>query len=219
MYIHKEGFKTILLSLILFVLLQSINVLFLRVFMPYAAVLLFVVFCVVLGLIIWFFRIPKRVFTVGTDLIVAPADGTIVAIEDVQDAEYIKGKCLQVSIFMSPLNVHVNRYPISGAVVYSKYHPGKYLMAAHPKSSTQNERHSIVIQKGEKKILVKQIAGALARRIVNYAGTGMTAVQNEELGFIKFGSRVDLLLPLGTPLQVALKDKVRGGVSIIGHLN
>ena len=166
--------------------------------------------------IISFFRIPSRKLTLDDSLIVAPADGKVVVIEEVYDEEYFKEKRLQVSIFMSPANVHVNRNPISGEVVYNKYHKGKYLVAWHPKSSTENERHSVVIKRGEKSILVKQIAGALAKRIVNYLNTGETVKQCNELGFIKFGSRVDLLLPLGTKVNVALGEKVKGGVTVLG---
>jgi phosphatidylserine decarboxylase len=151
-------------------------------------------------------------------LIVAPADGKVVVIEETTDTEYFQDKRLQVSIFMSPANVHLNRCPISGKVLYSKYHAGKYLVAWNPKSSTENERHSVVLQKGDKKILVKQIAGALARRIVNYLQAGEEVKQNQELGFIKFGSRVDLLLPPGTAVDVQLNQVVKGGVTVIARI-
>ncbi|HML56875.1 MAG TPA: phosphatidylserine decarboxylase, partial [Ferruginibacter sp.] len=144
--------------------------------------------------------------------------GKVVVIEETQDDEYFKGKRLQVSIFMSPANVHVNRNPVSGKVVYNQYHKGKYLVAWHPKSSTENERHSVVIRTGQTDILVKQIAGALAKRIVNYLVEGQDVKQGEELGFIKFGSRVDLLLPPGTKVQVQMNQKVQGGVTVIATL-
>lgn len=147
-----------------------------------------------------------------------PADGKVVVIEETVDEEYFKGKRLQVSIFMSPANVHVNRNPLSGEVVYNRYHKGKYLVAWHPKSSTENERHSVVIRKGNVEVLVKQIAGALAKRIVNYLQVGEAVKQGEELGFIKFGSRVDLLLPVGTQVMVELNQTVQGGVTVIARL-
>jgi phosphatidylserine decarboxylase len=150
--------------------------------------------------------------------VVSPCDGKVVVMEEVFDEEYFKAKVLQVSIFMSPANVHVNRNPISGEVLYNQYHKGKYLVAWNPKSSTENERHSVVLKKGEQSILVKQIAGAVAKRIVNYLKVGEQVTQSQELGFIKFGSRVDLLLPIGTKLNVSLNQVVQGGVTIIATL-
>jgi phosphatidylserine decarboxylase len=150
--------------------------------------------------------------------IIAPADGQVVVVEEIIDTEFFNDKRLQVSIFMSPLNVHVNRAPISGEIIYNKYHPGKFLVAWNPKSSTDNERHTIVIKDNEgKKILVKQIAGALARRIVNYMQPGQHINQTDEIGFIKFGSRVDLLLPIETKLLINIGDKVQGGVTVIAE--
>jgi len=149
--------------------------------------------------------------------VVSPCDGKVVVMEEVFDEEYFKAKVLQVSIFMSPLNVHVNRNPISGKVLYSKYHKGKYLVAWDPKSSTENERHSVVLSNPRITILVKQIAGALARRIVNYAKVDSNQTQNEELGFIKFGSRVDLLLPTNVKTEVKIGDVVKGGVTILAR--
>lgn len=168
--------------------------------------------------IISFFRLPARNMTYDESLLICPADGKVVVIEEVFDEEYFKDKRLQVSIFMSPANVHVNRNPLSGDVIYSKYHKGKYLVAWHPKSSTENERHSVVIKKGTNEILVKQIAGAVAKRIVNYLQPGMQVKQNEELGFIKFGSRVDILLPIGSRVNVSLEQKVKGGVTVLAGL-
>jgi phosphatidylserine decarboxylase len=173
---------------------------------------------VFLGFIISFFRIPSRKLTIDEQLIIAPCDGKVVVIEEVFDVEYFKEKRLQISIFMSPANVHVNRNPISGEVVYNQYHKGKYLVAWNPKSSTENERHSVVLKKNGKEILVKQIAGAVAKRIVNYLTVGQQVKQGEELGFIKFGSRVDLLLPIGTKVNVSLNEVVKGGVSNIATL-
>lgn len=165
--------------------------------------------------IVSFFRIPARTHTIQHNAIVAPADGKVVVIEEVQADEYFSDKRIQVSIFMSPLNVHVNRNPVSGEVVYSQYHPGKYLVAWHPKSSTENERHSVVYRTNGKEILVKQIAGALAKRICNYLKPGQVVGQTEEMGFIKFGSRVDLLLPLDAKIHCAIGDRPKGGVTVI----
>jgi phosphatidylserine decarboxylase len=179
------------------------------------------IFIATLGLflfIISFFRIPRRQLTIGNDLIVCPADGKVVVIEEVYDEEYFKDKRLQVSVFMSPANVHVNRNPVTGEVVYNQYHKGKFLVAWHPKSSTENERHTAVIRHPKGEVLVKQIAGALAKRIVNYLSVGQKVEQTAELGFIKFGSRVDLLLPLGTKIDVKLNEVVKGGVTVIGSL-
>ena len=167
-------------------------------------------------LIIQFFRNPTRTTSLNNKHIIAPVDGKVVVIEEVFEKEYFKEKRLQVSIFMSPLNVHVTRYPAGGDVVYSKYHPGKYLVAWHPKASEENERTTVVVRTtGFGDILYRQIAGALAKRIVNYAKEGTTAKQGEDSGFIKFGSRVDVFLPIGTPLAVKLNQKVKGAQSII----
>ncbi|NDJ00112.1 phosphatidylserine decarboxylase family protein [Flavobacterium sp. LaA7.5] len=167
-------------------------------------------------LVLQFFRNPKRVVTIADHHVIAPVDGKVVVIEEVFEPEYFKDKRLQVSIFMSPINVHVTRYPIGGLIKFSKYHPGKYLVAWHPKASEENERTTVVIENhffGE--ILYRQIAGALARRIVNYAKKDMQVIQGTDAGFIKFGSRVDLFLPLGTAIKVNLNDKAVGGKTII----
>ena len=218
MTIHREGFKSIALAIIIFI---ALNVL---CFWLIGATLLWLCiafFILTLGLVLFvisFFRIPARTLTIKDGQIISPADGKVVVIEEVLDEEYFKEKRLQVSVFMSPLNVHVNRNPISGDVVYSKYHKGKYLVAWNPKSSTENERHSVVIKNGNTEILVKQIAGAVARRIVNYLEVGKKVKQTEEYGFIKFGSRVDLLLPIGTKINVGLNEVVQGGVTVIATL-
>lgn len=215
MTIHREGYKTIAWSVILF---GSINIISFYVFSLNTPVVCLVIFFATLLLLIFmisFFRVPKRALTHRDDVIVAPADGKVVVIEEVQADEYFTDKRMQVSIFMSPLNVHLNRNPVSGEIGYSKYHKGKYLVAWHPKSSSENERHSIVYRKNEKEILVKQIAGAMAKRIVNYLQPGQKVEQAAEMGFIKFGSRVDLLLPLNVKVQVKIGDKVQGGVSVI----
>jgi len=215
MTIHKEGFKIIAVSVILF---GAINLSFFYFFSytsPFLGGIIFGITLLFLVFIISFFRVPKRKLTIREDAIVAPADGKVVAIEEVQADEYFTDRRIQVSIFMSPLNVHVNRNPVSGEVAYCQYHKGKYLVAWHPKSSIENERHSVVYRKDGKEILVKQIAGAIAKRIVNYLQTGLTVKQSEEMGFIKFGSRVDLLLPLDAKAQVKIGDKTEGGVTVI----
>ena len=167
-------------------------------------------------LVLQFFRNPKRAVTVADHYVLAPVDGKVVVIEEVYEPEYFKDKRLQVSIFMSPINVHVTRYALSGLVKFSKYHPGKYLVAWHPKASEENERTTVVIENhffGE--VLYRQIAGALARRIVNYAKEGMEVVQGTDAGFIKFGSRVDIFFPLGTEIKVNLNEKAIGGKTVI----
>ncbi len=216
MTIHKEGYKIIAGSTLLFALINLVSFYFISVTHPLLCWLILVASFALLIFIFSFFRIPKRVHTTGEDTIVAPCDGTVVVIEEVQPDEYFNDKRLQLSIFMSPLNVHVNRNAVSGEVVYSKYHPGKYLVAWHPKSSTENERYSVVYKTHNKEVLVKQIAGALAKRIVNYLKPGLEVVQGEEMGFIKFGSRVDLILPLDTKIEVKINQKVKGGVTVLG---
>ncbi|MEY4594887.1 MAG: hypothetical protein RIQ47_1297 [Bacteroidota bacterium] len=172
-----------------------------------------------LVMILQFFRNPKRTTVCSERQVVCPADGKVVVIEETEEGEYFKDKRLQVSIFMSPINVHVNRYPLSGEVVYSKYHPGLYLVAWHPKSSTENERTTVVVKTaGNTQVLFRQIAGALARRIVCYAKVGDQAKTGEEFGFIKFGSRVDLFFPVGTKINVQLNQVVRGGETILAEL-
>lgn len=179
------------------------------------------IFAGTLGLflfIISFFRIPSRQLTIDDGKIISPCDGKVVVIEEAYDEEYFREKRLQISIFMSPANVHVNRNSLSGKVVYSKYHKGKYLVAWHPKSSTENERHSVVINQNGVEVLIKQIAGAVAKRIVNYLQVGQQVEQSAEMGFIKFGSRVDLLLPVGTKVNVNLNQVVQGGITVIATI-
>ena len=218
MTIHKEGYKSIAIGALIF---GAINFIYFYFFSFSNAWLGWVIFFVTLFLLLFlisFFRIPNRTLTISDNAIIAPADGKVVVIEETVDTEYFKDKRLQVSIFMSPANVHVNRNPISGTVVYNQYHKGKYLVAWHPKSSTDNERHSVVLRKGDTEILVKQIAGALAKRIINYLQVGQKVSQTQEFGFIKFGSRVDLLLPVGTKINVELNQVVKGGVTVIATL-
>jgi phosphatidylserine decarboxylase len=219
MTIHREGYPTILITALLLAAINfGVYTWLCQCCCSVTYALLFISILLFL-FIVSFFRIPNRTLTYGADKITAPCDGKVVVIEEVMDEEYFKERRLQISIFMSPANVHVNRNPIDGEVVYSQYHKGKYLVAWNPKSSTENERHSVVIKTGNnKEVLVKQIAGALAKRIVNYLKTGQQVKQNEELGFIKFGSRVDLLLPIGTEIQVKMNEVVKGGVSVIAKI-
>jgi phosphatidylserine decarboxylase len=212
---HKEGHKIILLSFITVVIIALLLDYFSVEYKTYVQLFLIIQLIIVLQ----FFRNPKRVTNVGDKNIVSPVDGKVVVIEEVFEPEYFKEKRIQVSIFMSPINVHVTRYPIGGQVTYSKYHPGKYLVAWHPKSSTENERTSIVIKNencGE--ILYRQIAGALAKRIINYAKESTYVNQGDDAGFIKFGSRVDLFLPLDTEINVSLNQKVKGAEDIIAKV-
>lgn len=219
MIIHREGYKSIAIATLIFFALNVSIFWFFSASMMWMCILFFLISLVLLLFIISFFRVPHRTMTINDRQVIAPADGKVVVIEEHVDEEYFNSKRLQVSIFMSPANVHVNRNPISGEVIYNQYHKGKYLVAWHPKSSTENERHSVVIKKGNVEILVKQIAGALAKRIVNYLQKGQVVEQGKEMGFIKFGSRVDLLLPPGTTVNVELNQVVRGGVTVIATLN
>jgi phosphatidylserine decarboxylase len=214
MTIHREGYKSIAIGTLLFGAINFL-VFYFSPSLPWLSWSVFFITLFLLLFLISFFRIPNRQFTINDGQVIAPADGKVVVIEETVDEEYFKDRRLQVSIFMSPANVHVNRNPVSGNVVYSQYHKGKYLVAWNPKSSTENERHSVVISKNGTEILVKQIAGALAKRIINYLQPGQQVQQCQEMGFIKFGSRVDLLLPVGTKLHVELNQVVKGGVTVI----
>lgn len=218
MYIHKEGYKPIAVSVIIFAILNLLSFYFISFYLPALSWIIFIGLFGLLLFIISFFRIPNRQLTKDENKVVAPADGKVVVIEEMFDEEYFKEKRLQISIFMSPANVHVNRNPLSGEVVYNQYHKGKYLVAWNPKSSTENERHSVVIKHAKGEILVKQIAGALAKRIINYLQVGQKVTQTNELGFIRFGSRVDVLLPVGTKVEVQLNQVVQGGVTVLASL-
>jgi len=218
MTVHREGYKSIALATILFIVLNMIFFWFFGASLLWLCIAFFVIALGLVLFVVSFFRIPERKLTISNGQIISPADGKVVVIEEVVDDEYFKKKMLQVSVFMSPLNVHVNRNPIDGEIVYNQYHKGKYLVAWNPKSSTENERHSVVIKNGNTEILVKQIAGAVARRIVNYLEVGNKVKQTEEYGFIKFGSRVDLLLPMGTKINVGLNEVVQGGVTVLATL-
>lgn len=213
--IHTEGRR---LLLVLLLILGAVTVVVFWQFPTWGLPVAIVAFVFYL-IILQFFRNPARLVPEEDDnIIYAPADGKVVVIEEASEPEYFKDKRLQVSIFMSPVNVHVNRNPIGGEVKYNAYHPGKYLVAWHPKSSTENERTTMVIDNGSTEILLRQIAGALAKRIKNYVSVGDQVRQGEDFGFIKFGSRVDLFLPLGTTLEVELNQKVKGNKTIIGRL-
>lgn len=216
MKLHKEG-KYILTGFFLVFLLISIAI---YAYVPaYYSYLLILPFWILYGFIIWFFRNPERFGESSPVDVIAPVDGKVVVIEEVEEKEFIKGKCIQLSIFMSPLNVHVNRYPVSGKVIYTKYHPGKYLVAFHPKSSELNERTTVVVETENKQnVLFRQIAGAVARRIVLYAKKDDEAKAGVEYGFIKFGSRLDIFLPLGTEILVKIGDKTKGGIQKIAEL-
>ncbi|MFI5156099.1 MAG: phosphatidylserine decarboxylase family protein [Chitinophagales bacterium] len=217
MTIHKEGYKTLAVSVIIFALVNLVSFYFISFEAPWLSWFLFFITLFLLLFLISFFRVPSRKLTIGEELIICPADGRVVVIEEIFDVEYFKDKRLQVSIFMSPANVHQNLNPVSGEVVYNQYHKGKYLVAWNPKSSTDNERHSVVIKSKKGDVLVKQIAGALAKRIINYLELGQQVGQSDEMGFIKFGSRVDVLLPVGTIIDVQLNQAVQGGVTVLGH--
>ena len=208
---HKEGLNIILSTFVITaILIIALDYLQVKNALPIKIFLI-----IMLGLVLQFFRNPKISVNKNENHILSAVDGKVVIIKEVFEPEFFKEKKLQVSIFMSPLNVHVTRYPISGDIIFSKYHPGAYLVAWHPKSSTKNERTTIVLQnKVFGKILYRQIAGALARRIVNYAKVGDLAEQGKDAGFIKFGSRVDLFLPIGTKLNVKLNQKVKGGITV-----
>ena len=215
MKFHKEGIPSLLITIVVVIIINLLT----HFFAPCNMIILWLGYLLsafLLITIIQFFRHPNRSVILNEDHIIAPADGKVVVIEEVIETEYFKDKRLQISIFMSPVNVHVNRYPISGIVKFSKYHPGLFLVAWHPKSSTDNERTTIVVEHANgQSVLFRQIAGALARRIVNYAKEGDKAVQGNEFGFIKFGSRVDILLPLSVKVKVQLNQKVKGRQTVI----
>ncbi|CAN5543812.1 phosphatidylserine decarboxylase family protein [soil metagenome] len=215
MTIHREGYKSIGIAAFLFGLINVVSFTFLSGLSPWIAVAIFVITLSLFLFIVSFFRIPKRKFTINDSQVICPADGKVVVIEEITDKEYFHDKRIQVSVFMSPANVHVNRNPIAGKVKYSRYHKGKFLVAWNPKSSEENERHSIVLENSKGTILVKQIAGALAKRISNYLIVDEEVKQCHEFGFIKFGSRVDVLLPTSARVNVKLNQVVEGGVTIL----
>ena len=216
MRIHKEGYKLLTISLIFLI---GVNLVAFRM-MDHYPLVIGILSLVIFLLFLQFFRNPDRSIVTAEDGIVyAPADGKVVVIEETEESEYFQDRRIQISIFMSPVNVHVNRNPISGVIDYYKYHPGKYLVAWHPKSSTENERTTVVYNSGSAKILLRQIAGAAAKRIVSYVDQGQQVVQGQDMGFIKFGSRVDLFLPLDADIRVSANQKVKGNRSIIARLS
>lgn len=217
MKFHKEGYPTLLVTILFSTIMISIA----KLIFPEFAIahwFAYILSGFLLVVVIQFFRHPTRVHTINSNAIIAPADGEVVVIEETNEDEYFKDKRIQVSIFMSPINVHVNRYPIAGIVTYAKYHAGKFLIASLPKASTENERTSVVVKhENGTSILFRQVAGALARRIVMYSKEGDAAIQCDEMGFIKFGSRVDLYLPLDAKLKVKIGDTVKGSQSVIAE--
>lgn len=216
MTIHKEGYPTLLLGFIILFILNSSN----YYFFPGLFSAMLILSILFYGFLVSFFRKPDRtIIDKDPNTLLSPCDGEIVVIEKVMETEFLKKECLQVSIFMSPLNVHINWYPTDAKVIYSKYHPGKYLAAWNPKASTENERTTVCFDVNDKQILLRQVAGALARRIVCYSKEGDIKKQGDELGFIKFGSRVDLYLPVDTELNVNIGDVVTGNRSVIANLN
>lgn len=218
MTIHKEGFSSIALAVLFIFVLNAL----VQFYFPDNATFRWVIYissAILFLIVLQFFRNPRIAVTTGEKMVVCPADGKVVVIEEAQEPEYLKDKRIQVSIFMSPVNVHVNRNPITGVVKYFKYHPGKYLVAWHPKSSTDNERTTVVVETQQGiPVLFRQIAGALARRIVWYVKEGDEVQQSAQFGFIKFGSRVDVFLPLGTKINVNLGETVKGGRTVLAEL-
>ncbi len=216
--LHKEGKATILITLLVLFALNA-GVQFLMPDFILVQNIVIGISLVLLIIVLQFFRNPGITPTLGENLVISPADGKVVVIEEVEETEYFKGKRLQISVFMSPFNVHVNRNPVGGLVKYFKYHPGLYLVAWHPKSSTENERTTTVIEnKSGVEVLFRQIAGALAKRIVWYVKEGQYVAQADEMGFIKFGSRVDIYVPVGTKVNVQLNQVVKGGRTVLAEL-
>lgn len=218
MTIHKEGYTSIALT-ILFIFILNAVVQYLLPELNWLHWTIYVFSFLLFIIILQFFRSPNILLQKNDEQVICPADGKVVVIEETEETEFLNDRRIQISVFMSPVNVHVNRNPISGKVIFSKYHPGKFLVAWHPKSSTENERTTIVVKNSNGiSVLFRQIAGALARRIVCYSKEGDEAVQGEQFGFIKFGSRVDVFLPLGSEINVELNQIVKGGVTVLAHL-
>lgn len=215
MKLHKESKGTLLVASILFAVVCFLAVHFLEMW----GLVIVIPLLIIYGLVFWFFRVPNRDILDHKENVIAPVDGKVVMIKEVEEDEFIKGKAIQISIFMSPLNVHICRYPVSGNVIYKKYHPGKYLVAWHEKSSTQNERTTVAIDSlTHHKVVFRQIAGYVARRIVFHAKEGDYAKAGHEFGFIKFGSRMDIFLPLDTEITCKIGDKTKGGIDIIAKM-
>lgn len=215
MKLHKESTGTIVVASIAFATLAFIAVYFLKEWALFAIIPLLVIY----GLVFWFFRVPEREILDHKENVIAPVDGKVVMIKEVDENEFLKEKAIQVSIFMSPLNVHICRYPVSGKVIYKKYHPGKYLVAWHEKSSELNERTTVAVESlTHHKVVFRQIAGYVARRIVFYCNEGDAAKAGHEFGFIKFGSRMDVFLPLDTEITCKIGDKTKGGIDVIAKM-
>lgn len=215
MKLHKESKGTITVASILFIAVAAVSIYFLEMM----SLLIIVPLLVVYGLVFWFFRVPNRDILDHVENVIAPVDGKVVMIKEVEETEFLKEKAIQISIFMSPLNVHICRYPVSGNVIYKKYHPGKYLVAWHEKSSTENERTTVAVESLTKhKVVFRQIAGYVARRIAFYCNEGDTAKAGHEFGFIKFGSRMDIFLPLDTEIICKIGDKTKGGLDVIAKM-
>ncbi len=215
MKLHKESKGTIVVASVAFAVVAFLAIYFLQAW----SLLILIPLLVVYGLIFWFFRVPKREILDHKEQVIAPVDGKVVMIKEVMENEFLKEKAIQVSIFMSPLNVHICRFPVSGKVIYKKYHPGKYLVAWHEKSSTENERTTVAVESlTHHKVVFRQIAGYVARRIVFYCNEGDTAKAGHEYGFIKFGSRMDVFLPLDTEILCKIGDKTKGGIDVIARM-
>ena len=215
MKLHKESKGTIVVATVLFAIIAIAAIYFLKMW----SLLIIIPLLVIYSLVFWFFRVPDRDILDHTENVIAPVDGKVVMIKEVDETEFLKEKAIQVSIFMSPLNVHICRFPVSGNVIYKKYHPGKYLVAWHEKSSTENERTTIAVESlTNHKVVFRQIAGYVARRIVFYCNEGDAAKAGHEFGFIKFGSRMDIFLPLDTEIICKIGDKTKGGIDVIARM-
>ena len=215
MKLHKESKGTILVATIAVAVLGFLAVYFLEIW----SLIILIPLLILYGLVFWFFRVPNRDIVDHKENVIAPVDGKVVMIKEVFEDEFLKEKAIQVSIFMSPLNVHICRYPVSGNVIYKKYHPGKYLVAWHEKSSTENERTTVAVESlTNHKVVFRQIAGYVARRIVFYCNEGDTSKAGHEFGFIKFGSRMDVFLPLDTEITCKIGDKTKGGIDVIAKM-
>ncbi len=216
MKLHKESTGTIVVASIVFALVSFLSVYYLEQW----SLLIILPVLILYGLVFWFFRVPKRYILDHKENVIAPVDGKVVMIKEVFEDEFLNEKAIQISIFMSPLNVHICRFPVSGEVIYKKYHPGKYLVAWHEKSSTENERTTVAVEsKTNHKVVFRQIAGYVARRIVFYCKEGDQAKAGHEFGFIKFGSRMDVFLPLDTEITCKIGDKTKGGIDVIARMN
>ncbi|MFN3020382.1 phosphatidylserine decarboxylase family protein [Soonwooa sp.] len=215
MKLHKESKGTLTVAILAILIIGGISIYFLKMW----SLLIIIPLLVILGLVFWFFRVPNRNILEHVENVIAPVDGKVVMIKEVVEDEFLKEKCIQVSIFMSPLNVHICRYPVSGDVIYKKYHPGKYLVAWHEKSSTENERTTVAVKsETNHNVVFRQIAGYVARRIVFYCNIEDKAKAGHEFGFIKFGSRMDVFLPLNTEILCKIGDKTKGGIDVIARL-